>query len=506
MIAYRSLATWRGEGTFGAWLSRIAVRLAIRSPGEAQAGHLARPGSPPRASIRSSSERYRSMGTTDAVGSRGHTLLRLERDAELRRGRRVPRRAVSRGGRAALLRGAIARGDRRGDRSAARHREDAPPSRPGPPAQGPRGGRPMTGHRPWGSPAGPFGSEELHDVPDLTPEDEALDLEIGRALERLAARDESFPPAAFSDRVMRAVSAEPRPAPAVAAAAAVRRRSLSATLASLRDAFRVSFGGARPFAARAQAFALVLLVVVALGGTTVGAASALGLLSGPAPSPSVPTVPSPSPSIDAAPSPSPSLVSPSPAPTPSISPSPTQTEDASARPTGSDDHGGGSGSGSGSGSGRARVGRAAAGRLARPTTRLVARTTTAARAAHGPAPAPARRARARAPAQDRARDPAATTARRAPARTPATTELRRVTGRQECPFRRPTRWHAGRSVDPSKGWTTKTSVDQALLVEAVELAGVVGHIKGRAAADVDLPRDDLAPRRRCRPPIRPPSS
>jgi len=30
VIAYRSLASWRGDGPFGAWLSRIAVRLAIR--------------------------------------------------------------------------------------------------------------------------------------------------------------------------------------------------------------------------------------------------------------------------------------------------------------------------------------------------------------------------------------------------------------------------------------------------------------------------------------------
>lgn len=30
MIAYRSLAGWRGDGTFGAWLGRIAVRNAIR--------------------------------------------------------------------------------------------------------------------------------------------------------------------------------------------------------------------------------------------------------------------------------------------------------------------------------------------------------------------------------------------------------------------------------------------------------------------------------------------
>ncbi len=30
VIAYRSLATWRSEGPFGAWLARIGVRLAIR--------------------------------------------------------------------------------------------------------------------------------------------------------------------------------------------------------------------------------------------------------------------------------------------------------------------------------------------------------------------------------------------------------------------------------------------------------------------------------------------
>jgi RNA polymerase sigma-70 factor, ECF subfamily len=30
VIAYRSLATWRGGGPFGAWLARIAVRLAVR--------------------------------------------------------------------------------------------------------------------------------------------------------------------------------------------------------------------------------------------------------------------------------------------------------------------------------------------------------------------------------------------------------------------------------------------------------------------------------------------
>lgn len=33
VTAYRSLATWRGDGPFGAWLTRIAVRIAIRQAG-----------------------------------------------------------------------------------------------------------------------------------------------------------------------------------------------------------------------------------------------------------------------------------------------------------------------------------------------------------------------------------------------------------------------------------------------------------------------------------------
>lgn len=30
MTAYRSLASWRADGPFGAWLTRIAVRIALR--------------------------------------------------------------------------------------------------------------------------------------------------------------------------------------------------------------------------------------------------------------------------------------------------------------------------------------------------------------------------------------------------------------------------------------------------------------------------------------------
>jgi RNA polymerase sigma-70 factor (ECF subfamily) len=33
VTAYRSLATWRGDGPFGAWLTRIGVRIALRQAG-----------------------------------------------------------------------------------------------------------------------------------------------------------------------------------------------------------------------------------------------------------------------------------------------------------------------------------------------------------------------------------------------------------------------------------------------------------------------------------------
>ena len=34
MTAYRQLASWRGEGPFGAWLMRIGVRIALRQAGK----------------------------------------------------------------------------------------------------------------------------------------------------------------------------------------------------------------------------------------------------------------------------------------------------------------------------------------------------------------------------------------------------------------------------------------------------------------------------------------
>lgn len=81
VIAYRSLASWRADGAFGAWLTRIAVRLAIRRSSQRKqvtwldplAAEADLPGQ----------ERYRTTVTTEAVDPAG-SFLRSERDAQLR--------------------------------------------------------------------------------------------------------------------------------------------------------------------------------------------------------------------------------------------------------------------------------------------------------------------------------------------------------------------------------------------------------------------------------------
>ena len=81
VIAYRSLGSWRAEGPFGAWLSRIAVRLAIRNAGKRKqvtwldpiAAEADEPGQ----------DRYRTSGASDAVDP-ANTVLRAEQDAIIR--------------------------------------------------------------------------------------------------------------------------------------------------------------------------------------------------------------------------------------------------------------------------------------------------------------------------------------------------------------------------------------------------------------------------------------
>ncbi len=168
----------------------------------------------------------------------------------------------------------------------------------------------------------------------------AASLAMARDLESMAARSAAPSTEGFADRVMAAIAREPVPQPAAASGRALREFRLGAFAAALGDAWRVAFGGGRPLAARTQAFALVLVTVVALGSlggiATVGA---LGLLERPAPPPTQPVSPPPS----LAPSPTGPLPSPSPSPSPTdsldpsnpvdpgegeaVSPSPTQTHD-----------------------------------------------------------------------------------------------------------------------------------------------------------------------------------
>ena len=82
VIAYRSLGTWRGDGSLGAWLARIGVRLAVRRAGQRRQvvwlDPLAADADP------TGSERFRtSVAGSDAIDP-AQRAIRTERDAQLR--------------------------------------------------------------------------------------------------------------------------------------------------------------------------------------------------------------------------------------------------------------------------------------------------------------------------------------------------------------------------------------------------------------------------------------
>ena len=230
----------------------------------------------------------------------------------------------------------------------------------------------------------PFGPDELDGVADLLPEELAAETRLARDLEGIAVRDGIVPSAGFADRVMGAVALEPVPAPAIAAGSALRHAALFGFLVSIRDAFRVSFSGGFPVAVRAQAFALVLLVVGITAGSGYAAAGAIGLLgdrSSPSPSVEVPTQPAPTPEPTA--SPRPTVEGPSPSPSITVEPSdsaepsdsPEATEDPSETPEATDDHGGDTGSSGGGGGGGTRTPSPTERATAKPTARPTAKPT-----------------------------------------------------------------------------------------------------------------------------------
>ena len=152
----------------------------------------------------------------------------------------------------------------------------------------------MSGH-PMNEPPRPFTSAELDGAEGVPADELASNTRVARELEGLASRTPIASTPALADRVMAAVAGEPAPAPARLAGRALRRRSLGGFLVALRDAWRVTVSPGFPMAVRAQAIALVLVVLGAATGSGMVTAGALGLFDQqpPSPGPSITVPPSP---------------------------------------------------------------------------------------------------------------------------------------------------------------------------------------------------------------------
>ncbi len=80
VTAYRSLASWRGDGPFGAWLTRIAVRLALRRLGQRKSVTWIDPTGAPDPDAPNTT-----AGLTTGAGSDPASIaLRAERASDLR--------------------------------------------------------------------------------------------------------------------------------------------------------------------------------------------------------------------------------------------------------------------------------------------------------------------------------------------------------------------------------------------------------------------------------------
>jgi hypothetical protein len=219
---------------------------------------------------------------------------------------------------------------------------------------------------------GRFRPDELFGSDDsLRMAEGAQALAVARELEAAAAVGVDIRPSAgFADLVLTAVYAEPSPRPIAAIGRAVGGGGAQALVAAVGDAWRTARAGGRPFAVRAQAFGVVLALLVAM--ISVGGLTAAGVarLLGPGPqvlAPAGPTsTPSDGPRATDAPSPTHDALAPSASPSPSAEPTestepaptakpaatPAHTSRPTARPTETpeetDDHGGDDGTGSGS--------------------------------------------------------------------------------------------------------------------------------------------------------------
>jgi hypothetical protein len=196
----------------------------------------------------------------------------------------------------------------------------------------------------------PFRTDELSgpDAPG-DPAELAAALEVARVFERSVGVDGVRPTPGFSDRVMAAVALEPAP----------RRSRLAVLLGALRSTWQTVLNANRPPLVRAQALAIVLVVMIALGSiggaATLAAAGALNLFQAhPTSGPLITPVPQPRVSPDSTEAPKSSK---SPEPTESVGPvqtpevSETPEPGETPEPTSSDRPGGGDGSKATSGPG-----------------------------------------------------------------------------------------------------------------------------------------------------------
>ncbi len=82
VIAYRSLGTWRGDGPFGAWLSRIAVRDAIRRAKRRREVTWTSP--EPMGETQSGAEAVVGFGGSRSAADPAINLIQTERTAAIR--------------------------------------------------------------------------------------------------------------------------------------------------------------------------------------------------------------------------------------------------------------------------------------------------------------------------------------------------------------------------------------------------------------------------------------
>jgi hypothetical protein len=212
---------------------------------------------------------------------------------------------------------------------------------------------------------GPFRPAELAGADEpLGPVEQAEALSTARELEAAAMAADVRPSPGFSARVMAAVATQPLPRPVAALIWAASRWRVRALVSAFADTWHLAWIGRRPLAARAQALAVVVMLIVAVGSVSglavAGVAGMLGKSMVTAPSPSaVPATAEPS-SEEASPSPTPSAeprVTPEPpqTPEPKVTPkrsAPRPTVHPTETPEDGDDHGGSDGSGSEDPSGR----------------------------------------------------------------------------------------------------------------------------------------------------------